>query len=1108
MEKEIKKVAFWDVHPLVETSYEAFYGGAMRKTLGEELILLFAPMRETKSSRSWYQPSGVKGKFKSITEAPNELQGLLCVLWERTKAEIEQKIKDLPSVGNLQKITEVPDTSYIYYSEVAGAENDVPAQRFRLLITGWACEVGNPKDKGKDVATNKKVEAENNHQDVTLRMIDEKGQPMANTAFSYLKTDNNVYREFQTDDNGEYKIVLALVHSVFTCEYKLTGQKRTFEVQKNIPVYTLQFAPFVDATVKVVNQHAEPQPNIELKASYGNQSLTAVTDGLGQTTLHDLLYLGDNILMHIAAQTPEAEAIDVKVESTSSQNNYTLCIHTKDPMNVTLLVLLDGVPAPNYSVRIDSAGNTAVYASNEQGIIPLPFLKDQDVFNATSSQDEQQTERYQVEYGTDQYVFNVKSHEEPIEPTPPTPEPEEPKPTRTLIVKDSSGNPVPYFMVRLTHNGQAKDVQTNAEGKIQLPSEWMVGDKFKVTPLSEVPSPKANQSTMNVKAAEPKSDADDNDDIEIEDGKQDYEYVLPIIEPELSRYVLIVDTVNNPVPFYALQLSYNGQLLNNGATISDAKGQIPLPAEWADNDWFEAYDEKSGMRQRYQLDPMNNMYIFKLPAAEEEQHVYVRVVNQHDVPVPGYPIMVQIKVEIKQYVADENGCVELGNLRVGQPFIVASGVDGNLHQDYTVEKGKDEYIFKISEDEGPVVVQLFDKKDTPVPNAQITLTNKRQETFSHYTDQEGCIEVKKSFFTDQEKVKAHIVVPGMKVNDSKFKYSDKYDHYIIHLTDPFPWGCLWRLLLLLLLCLLLLVRCEKDISVIALNGKEMPLPGATVNMEYTEHQLYKDGTFFYNKKHSLMNVTGQDGRCVFEKQPCSVFSWIFYTLQHAYVNGVYGSCKAEGKFLFHWQFKDYPLYFYSDAKIKVVSSRNMQPLPNASVKLWTTDPSCDSLSLTTGNDGMCSFRYSDVSAKVSRLLATCKGYSGALYQDLPMQTFVDSVLIVPLDPPSQCDTQVDNSNRQQGNHAVRDFIMGKNVKGKTFRFDYYTDSAPDHIMIYGGSSEDYSSGKAPLIWQYDGATNTKSFTPQFTVNVTLPCDVVCVVVDRGTNWGYYIHCPQ
>lgn len=1102
MKVVIKQVSYSDVHPLVDKSYATFYNNTMRRALGAEYIRLFAPMDETKTVRSWYLPADVKGTFRSIVDAPDEIQGILAMLWEEKKEEIQAKIKSQPSVGDLEKILIIPKQNYIFYTEIPGAEEEVPSQRFRLLITGWACEFGNPMDKGEDVAPNKIAEAKDKHQEVTLIMVDENHQPIPNAKFTYSKK-RDLFHEFNTDDRGEYNMRSCLVNSVFICEYLLTGQQRSFQVQKNISRYELQFAPFVDAKVKVENQHGEPQSNIQITISYGNQTMTAVTDGLGETTIHDLLYQGPEVLMHLAAHTQNTESIDVKVENITSQNNYVLRIQTQEPMQVSLLVLLDGTPAPGYSVRIDCSGNTAIYAADEQGIIPLPFLKDKDVFHATSTQDEQQTTCFDVVYGTDQYVFNVES-----------PKVEEEKEVGTLIpryltVRSCEGEPLSLFTVRLSRNGQSIEMQTDANGKIKLPDDLTVGDKFNVTPVSEIPPRKEEKTEMQAKAVYEESDADENNNITIEDGKFDYSFILP--EPESlprSRYVFIVDAENNPVPFYALQIVHNDQQLESGSTLSDKDAHIPLPMEWGEGDWFEVYDSKTNTRQRYQLQPVGLEYIFKLPAAVEKQNVYVRVINQDGSSVGEYPLVVQVDDQVKQILTDANGCVSLGNLPVGQQFTVASGNDSSLQCSYVVERGKDEYIFQIVEEGGPIVVQLLDKKESPVPNAQLNLTNKRKEAYSHYTDQEGCIEVPRSFFTDGERMGVHVVMSDTKVKDTSFKYENKYNHYVIRLKDPFPWGCLWRLLIFLLLCLLLLVRCEKDISVIALDGADQPLQGVTTNLHYTEYQLYKEGTFLYKKVHEPTGVTGTDGRYVFEKQPCSVFSWIFYTLVHAYVDGEYGTLQDSGNFLFHWRFSDYPLYFFSDAKIKVVNSKTSQPLPGASVKMWTTGMSSDSLSLTTASDGMCTFRYTDSSAMVSRLLATCKGYSGALYQDLPMTTFADSVFVIPLDPPSQCDTEVNNNDSKQGDHAVQDFIMGQNVKGKQFQFDYYTDSAPDHIMVYDGSSAEYSLGTAQLLWEYDDATNTTDYSPQYSVTLSPSSDVICVVVDRGTNWGYYIHCPQ
>ena len=64
MNKVIKQVGFSDVHPLVNKSYATFYNNTMRRALGAELIRMFAPMDENKTSRWWSLPSDVKGMDK------------------------------------------------------------------------------------------------------------------------------------------------------------------------------------------------------------------------------------------------------------------------------------------------------------------------------------------------------------------------------------------------------------------------------------------------------------------------------------------------------------------------------------------------------------------------------------------------------------------------------------------------------------------------------------------------------------------------------------------------------------------------------------------------------------------------------------------------------------------------------------------------------------------------------------------------------------------------------------------------------------------------------------------------------------------------------------
>lgn len=1097
MSNVIKTVDFSDVHPLVDKSYQTLYSNIV-KALGRDLALLFAPMQEDHNVRKWILPNGVKGNFRSIVDAPEDEQGLLALLWDDKKAKIQEKLAKLPSLGDLEKITIVPNSNYIFYCEADGAKDDIPNRRFRLLITGWACEFGSPRDKGKDVATNKKVEAENIHQDVTLELIDERGEPMANADFVYIRKKNKIRSTFITNSVGRYHMGPCLVGDVFDIEYQLTQQQRPFEVQKNVPLYRLQFAPFVDATVKVINQHDEPQDKIELSVSYGNQSRLFVTDGLGMATIQDLLYQGPNVLMHLAAKTEKGEAMDVIVQTDSRKNEYVLRISTVDPLKVSIMVRIDGEPAQAYNVRIDCAGNTAIYSTDINGIVPLPFLKENDVFTVTSTIDESIQESYTVTPEQELYYLDINV-------TPPLPE-EKGIAKRYLLVIDADGNPVPNFFVKLTRNGYSINLQTDNQGRLQLPSDWMSGDVFSVEPISPLPKTQIRSTDIgfdnNILSNSSKTD------FTIVDDQDEYIYKLPILEPEpRHRFIIVVNAEGQPVPFYALRIVFHSSLLHQPDSIADKDARIPLPKEWLDGEYFDASDTKTETSQRYQLLPDKDEYIFQLPKEIREQEIHIRVINQNGRSIPGYPLHIQIVDQVKQATTNDNGCVPLGRVPVGTEFVVASGYDTNLQQQFRVEDGQDEYIFQVIEEAGPIVVQLFDKNDKPIPNAQLNLTNKHGDNFSHYTDEEGCIEVPRPFFSNGERVKVHITLSSMSVRDTSFKYDEKYNHYIIHLKDPFPWGCLWRLLLLLLLAMLLFVRCDKDLSVITYDSGEKPISGVQVSLKYTEHQLYKNGQFFYTCDHDTTGITGPDGRVEFHKNPCSIFSWIFYSFQKAYVDGLYDGKSASGYFLFHWRFTDFPLYFTNNAQIKVVQSSDNQPIPGASVVISSEDSNCANISLTTDQDGMCSFHYSNGKKKVIRLLVTKQGYSGALYQDFPLSQFADSIMIIPLDPPSNCDTEVNNAGGKQGSHAVHDFFMGSNVSGQHFYLDYYTDSAPDHIMVYAGSSADYSAGNAQLLWQFDGATNTTTFKHK-TPLLPLTSNMVCVVVDRGTNWGYYIHCPE
>lgn len=73
------------------------------------------------------------------------------------------------------------------------------------------------------------------------------------------------------------------------------------------------------------------------------------------------------------------------------------------------------------------------------------------------------------------------------------------------------------------------------------------------------------------------------------------------------------------------------------------------------------------------------------------------------------------------------------------------------------------------------------------------------------------------------------------------------------------------------------------------------------------------------------------------------------------------------------------------------------------------------------------------------------------------------------------------------------YVMGKD-KG-TFQFSYYTDRAPDRMIIYSGNQK---------VFEFYGATRTKTKTAQ----VPFYDPVITVRVIGGTKWSYKVSCPD
>lgn len=113
----------------------------------------------------------------------------------------------------------------------------------------------------------------------------------------------------------------------------------------------------------------------------------------------------------------------------------------------------------------------------------------------------------------------------------------------------------------------------------------------------------------------------------------------------------------------------------------------------------------------------------------------------------------------------------------------------------------------------------------------------------------------------------------------RFRYKDEQSEYTYQLKKT-NWKWLW--LLLLIPFLLLFVKCERDIKVCTIDelSKEV-IPNVNVSISYQAHYMFKNGSFFWTESISESIKTDAAGEGVFEKLPCSVFSYIFYCLEKA-----------------------------------------------------------------------------------------------------------------------------------------------------------------------------------------------------------------------------------
>ena len=1065
--KSIKHANTGNIEFLSKSSYDQLYSSILF-ALGKNAP--FAPLTIQGSNLSW--APRVSGNYRSITDAPDDLIGTLGLLWEQTKKELQPKLE----AQDLSFVLEVPDLSYIFYTENSANNDGVINHRFQLLITGWACKKGSiKKDEGDVGMTTRILEAQSKLQNVIAQMVDETGKPISNGDFIYTFGDS-IAKDEKTDALGIIKTGLCVVGSKLTYTYKLTGQTKSIVVQKNIETYTIIFAPTTDFSIRVIDQHDNPLQAHKVNVEYGSKTFALETDGLGMVYIENVLYTDPSLQTTISVDGYGSESFPV----TCPKCDITVRVQVKEPIKPYLKVIREGNPIADYSVTL-SGKISGTYASNAEGIIPLDNLAVGDSIDVRSvSEANIISKSFTIEDNKAEYIFElpaiaIKEEEKPIIQA-----------SHIKVLRRSDNQPVPEYSLRFesaTMNGVSL---TDINGIIPM-ENVTIGSIIKVY----------------------KSNEDKPEEIQIE--KDRVEYIIYVDEeakPETQIcHIKVIDEGGMPVKGLSVKIDSSK---SNGYLVSDEFGIIPVG------------ELNVGEEIRCNVPAENQYYTFIVEKGKEEYVISVKqkpevktmdchikvVEGPEQIPVGNFSLRIESDTMHGYFLTDTYGVLPL------EEMVPGMNVSCYVEQDkdpvlFTIEGGKEEYLVQIDKNhditQGDIMITLVDKdKKTPVTPATITLTNNNGEKFTQRNDYKGSIIVPKSFFNDNKTVHFHAENNNKRIRDCKFKYTNDCDNYVIYLTNPRSWKWLMWLFLIPLLLLLSLVRCERDITVHTVDGKGQSVSNAVVQLKYNEHALYKNGQFFYNRSQQLQGTTDNDGYYTFKDTPCSIYSYLFYTLQDALATGSRNATSnGSTKFKYHWR-KDVEVVITTSKLVQVRSRKTNQPIPQARVDINMNSIDVVDSTMVTDANGLCRIKSDEPINYLAQLTATKTGYSGARLKDIEIDENDSLPFIVYLDEPEPCQDQAaDNNDRNQGDLAMRDYDMGK--EGGEFVFKYYTDSAPDEITIYDGSSSDYVNGNAVCIFHFDGATNT-TYCKDYEY-IKFSSRYICIVVKGGTNWGYVVQCP-
>lgn len=1063
--KPIKHANKGNIVFLSNSNYDQLFS-SIQFALGKNA--LFAPLTISGSSLLWTPV--YDGLYRSITDAPEEIKGTLVVLWEQTKKDLLPKL----SVQDLDFVLEVPDLSYIFYVEDTSNNDGVLNHRFQLLITGWACQNGAIKnDEGDYGMTTRIHEAKNRLQNVKACMVDETGQPIANDVFIYT-FENSVIKEEKTDSFGEINTGLCVVGSKLTYTYKLTGQTKMVVVQKNIDTYTIMFAPTTEISIKVLDQFNRPLQAHDVKVEYGVNTYNLKTDGLGEICIENVLYSDSSLQVAVTVDGFDPELFSV----TYPKCDIIIRVQIEDTIKPYLKILRDGNPVAGFSVFV-AGRKTGTFSSNNEGIISLDGMLVGDVFNVKSISDSETiSEKYEIEEGKSEYVFEIPHEEKPVY-----------NDCYIKVLKKSDNQPVPDYSLRFESMAMNGFRLTDSNG---------------IIPLENV----TIGSVVNVF----KNNTSEPEQIQIEQNK--IEYIL-FVDDEIkietqNCHIKIEDESGQGVAGLFVKIESS---LTNDYFTSDEKGMVFIG------------DLEVGEEIKCNVPAENQIYSFFVEKGKEEyvikinQRPFIKTLDCHlkvvegpeQVPVDSFSIRLESDTMQGFFLTDSFGVLPLENMTPGMEVscFVEKGRDPIV---FKIEEGKEEYLIQIDKRPditfGDILVSLVDRdKETPVSPATITLTNKQGEKFTQQNDYRGGIVVPRSFFKDQEIVLFHAENESKHIRDCKFRYSNDCDNYVVYLKGRHSWKWLIWFLLLPFLLLLSLIRCERDITVHTIDNRKQNVSNVFVQLKYKEYALYKNNQLFYHCLQQIPGETDSLGYYTFKGTPCSLYSYLFHSLKKAVATGSKNAISGgESSFIYHWQ-NEVDIVISGSKQIQVRSRKTNQPIFQARVDININSTDYVDSTLITDINGLCRFNMNKdlFISHLAQMTVTKTGYSGVRLKNVEIDNNDTLPLVVYLDEPEPCqDRESNNRNGNQGKLAIRDYDMSS--VGGEFIFNYYTDSAPDEILVYDGSSSDYVNGDAPLIFHYEGATNTTTY--KHLAKIKFSSRYICVIVKGGTNWGYIVRCPD